>query len=115
VTQTFYNLLAIQQVIADLKDFLTGQENLLQAGQKRFAREDISILELNTLRLDRDQVRNELANKMRERISIEKDLRLLTGLQDDGSLLAVGDLLGLLAKCPLGRLFKPVSWQTVPM
>lgn len=98
VTQTFYNLLAIQQVIADLKDFLTGQENLLQAGQKRFAREDISILELNTLRLDRDQVRNELANKMRERISIEKDLRLLTGLQDDGSLLAVGDLLGLLAK-----------------
>jgi cobalt-zinc-cadmium efflux system outer membrane protein len=98
VTQTFYNLLAIQQFIAELKDVLAAQENLLQAGQKRFAREDISILELNTLRLDHDQVGNELANKIRERVSVEKHLRLLTGLEHDGSLLVTGDLLDLIAK-----------------
>lgn len=70
VTRAFYDLLALQQTIADLKEVLTAQENLLEAGQKRFAREDISILELNTLQLDRDQVRNELANKTRERLSM---------------------------------------------
>ena len=98
VVQAFYNLLANQQIIADLREVLAAQENLLQAGQKRFAREDISILELNTLRLDHDQVRNELANKRRERVSLEKQLRLLTGLQDEGSLTATGDLLDISTK-----------------
>jgi cobalt-zinc-cadmium efflux system outer membrane protein len=98
VMQTFYNLLAVQQAITDLTDVLNGQENLLEAGQKRFEREDISILELNTLRLDRDQVQNELANKLRERVSMEKQLRLLAGFQDERSLLAAGDLLDLLTK-----------------
>jgi cobalt-zinc-cadmium efflux system outer membrane protein len=98
VTRTFYNLVALQQAIADLKEVLAAQENLLAAGQKRFEREDISILELNTLRLDRDQVRNELSNKMRERVSIEKQLRLLAGLQQDGSLTVTGDLLDLWTK-----------------
>ena len=96
VTQAFYNLLAVQQAITDLKDVLAGQENLLQAGQRRFDREDISILDLNTLRLDRDQVRNELANKMRERVSMEKRLRLLLGFQQDTPLVAAGDLLQLM-------------------
>ena len=98
VVQAFYNLLANQQIIADLREVLAGQENLLQAGQKRFAREDISILELNTLRLDHDQVRNELANKRRDRVSLEKQLRLLAGLQDEGSLTATGDLLDISPK-----------------
>lgn len=98
VVRAFYNLLANQQIIADLREVLAGQENLLQAGQKRFAREDISILELNTLRLDHDQVRNELANKLRERVSLEKQLRLLAGLQDEGSLTATGDLLDISPK-----------------
>jgi len=95
VTRAFYNLLALQQVIFDLKEVLATQETLLQAGQKRFEREDISILELNTLRLDRDQVRNELANKMRERLSLDKQLRVLMGFQEETPLVAAGDLLQL--------------------
>jgi cobalt-zinc-cadmium efflux system outer membrane protein len=98
VTQAYYQLLAVQQLITGLNEVLTVQENLLDSGQKRFAREDISLLELNTLRLDRDQVRNELANKMRERVLIEKQLRQLTALQENGSLRVSGDLLDLLAK-----------------
>ena len=96
VTRVFYNLLAVQQMIFDLKEVLATQETLLQAGQKRFEREDISILELNTLRLDRDQVRNELANKTRERVSMEKQLRLLLGFQENGPLVAAGNLMDLL-------------------
>jgi cobalt-zinc-cadmium efflux system outer membrane protein len=96
VTRVFYSLLAVQQMIFDLKEVLATQETLLQAGQKRFEREDISILELNTLRLDRDQVRNELANKTRERVSMEKQLRLLLGFQENGSLVAAGNLIELL-------------------
>jgi cobalt-zinc-cadmium efflux system outer membrane protein len=96
VTRVFYNLLAVQQVIFDLKEVLGTQETLLQAGQKRFEREDISILELNTLRLDRDQVRNELANKMRERVLLDKQLRMLMGFQEDTPVMAAGDLLQLL-------------------
>jgi cobalt-zinc-cadmium efflux system outer membrane protein len=98
VMQVFYNLLATQQAITDLNEVLAGQETLLRAGQKRFEREDISILELNTLRLDRDQVRNELANKMRERVSTEKDIRLLLGFQEDRPLVAIENLFDLLDK-----------------
>ena len=96
VTRAFYNLLAVQQTIADLKEVLAAQETLMQAGQKRFEREDISILELNTLLLDRDQVRNEFANKMRERVSLEKQIRLLLGSQENGPLVAAGDLTDVL-------------------
>ncbi len=97
VTRTFYNLLATQQSIGDLKEVLATQETLLQAAEKRFAREDITILELNTLRLDRDQVRNELANKLRERVTMENELRRLVGLQEEGSLMAAGNLLEILS------------------
>jgi cobalt-zinc-cadmium efflux system outer membrane protein len=98
VTQAYYQLLAVQQLITDLKEVLTVQENLLDSGQKRFAREDISVLELNTLRLDRDNVRSELANKMHVRVLIEKQLRQLIGFQENGSLTVSGDLLDLLTK-----------------
>jgi outer membrane protein, heavy metal efflux system len=98
VTQAYYQLLAVQQLITDLKEVLTVQENLLDSGQKRFAREDISVLELNTLRLDRDHVRSELANKMHVRVLIEKQLRQLIGFQENGSLTVSGDLLDLLTK-----------------
>jgi cobalt-zinc-cadmium efflux system outer membrane protein len=97
VTRVFYELLALQQTIADLNEVLAAQENLLEAGQKRFAGEDISILELNTLQLDRDQVRNELANKTRERVSMEKQLRLLLGFQEDSPLVAAGTLTDVLS------------------
>jgi cobalt-zinc-cadmium efflux system outer membrane protein len=98
VTQAYYQLLAVQQLIRDLKEVLTVQENLLDSGQKRFAREDISVLELNTLRLDRDHVQSELANKMHVRVLIEKQLRQLIGFQENGSLTVSGDLLDLLTK-----------------
>ncbi len=97
VTRTFYHLLTLQQSVGDLKEILATQENLLQAGEKRFAREDITVLELNTLRLDRDQVRNDLANKLRERVTMENELRRLVGLQDEGSLAAAGNLLEILS------------------
>ena len=96
VTRTFYNILALQQGIADLREVLATQESLLQAGEKRFAREDITILELNTLRLDRDQVRNELANKLSERVTMENELRRLVALEEEGPLVATGSLVEIL-------------------
>lgn len=97
VTRTFYNLLAAQQSIEDLKVVLAAQDNLLQVGEKRFAREDITILELNTLRLDRDQVRNELANKLSERVTMENELRRLVALEKEGPVVAAGSLLETLS------------------
>lgn len=96
VTAAFYNLLALQQSIADLKDILAAQESLFQAAEKRFARQDITILELNTLRFDRDQVRSELANKSRERVTLEHELRRLVAAEDP--LAAAGSLLEILAR-----------------
>jgi cobalt-zinc-cadmium efflux system outer membrane protein len=98
VTRTFYNLLALQQSITDLKEVFAAQQNLLETGEKRFAREDITILELNTLRLDHDQVRNELANKLRERVAVENELRRLLGLQEGGTLIVSGNLQEISAK-----------------
>jgi cobalt-zinc-cadmium efflux system outer membrane protein len=72
---------------------LAAQETLLQTGEKRFARADITILELNTLRLDREQVRNELANRLRERATLENELRRLLALDQEGTLRAEGGLL----------------------
>lgn len=98
VTRTFYNLMALQQRIADLKEVLAAQQILLQTGEKRFAREDITILELNTLRLDQEQVRNELAGKLRERVAVENELRRLLGLQEGRTLMVSGDLHEISAK-----------------
>jgi cobalt-zinc-cadmium efflux system outer membrane protein len=98
VTRTFYNFLALQQSITDLKEVFAAQQNLLQTGEKRFAREDITILELNTLRLDQEQVRNELANKLRERVAVENELRRLLGLHEDGTLIVSGNLQEISAK-----------------
>ena len=98
VTRTFYNLMALQQSIADLKEVFAAQQNLLQIGEKRFAREDITILELNTLRLDQEQVRNELASKLRERVAVENELRRLLSLQEGGTLIVSGNLQEISAK-----------------
>jgi cobalt-zinc-cadmium efflux system outer membrane protein len=100
VTQTFYNLLALQQSIRDLKEVLATQDNLLQAGEKRFAKEDITILELNTLRLDRDQVQNELANKLSQRVTMENELRRILALDKEGPVVAAGDLLAIFNRKP---------------
>jgi outer membrane protein, heavy metal efflux system len=95
VTQAFYQLLALQQAVADFKEVLTSQDILLQTAEKRFAREDITILELNTLTLDRDQARNDLATKLRERATAENELRRLLALEHEGAVLAAGSLADL--------------------
>lgn len=93
VARAFYNLLAAQQSVADLADVMAAQESLLQTAEKRFARQDITILELNTLRLDRDQTRNELANRRRERILMESELRGLVASEEPVA--AAGNLLAI--------------------
>jgi cobalt-zinc-cadmium efflux system outer membrane protein len=96
VTTAFYHLLAVQQNIADAANLLVAQDSLLQAAEKRFARQDITILELNTLRLDRDQARSELANKSRERLALEHELRRLVA--SDKPLAPTGNLLEIVGQ-----------------
>lgn len=95
VTQVFYDLLATQEKIAVQRQLVATQEELLQAGLERFARGDISVLELDTLRLDRDRVRKDLLSRENERVLIEQRFRLLLGLGDGGSVVAAGLLLDL--------------------
>jgi len=92
VTQAFYELLALQEKIAAQKQVLATQEELLQAGLTRFERGDISVLELDTLRLDRDRAQNDLVNRENERVLAETRLHLLLGLADSALLTAVGTL-----------------------
>jgi cobalt-zinc-cadmium efflux system outer membrane protein len=93
VTQAFYNLLATQEKISAQQQVLSTQEALLQAGLGRFECGDISVLELDTLRLDRDRAQNDLVSRENERVLIEKQLRSLLGLEEEPPLVVVGDLL----------------------
>jgi cobalt-zinc-cadmium efflux system outer membrane protein len=95
VTQAFYELLAAQERVIAQRQVVTTQEALLQAGLERFARGDISTLELDTLRLDRDRAQNDLMNRESEGVLIETQLRLLLGLGGETSVVTVGNLLGL--------------------
>ena len=98
VTQAFYDLMASQEKIAAQRQLLTTQEDLLQAGLERFARGDISVLELDTLRLDRDRARKDLSNREQEWIGIEQQLRSLLGLEGENTLSAVGNLVDVVAQ-----------------
>ena len=65
---------------------------------------------MNTLRLDGDQIRKEVANNMREHVTLEERLRLLVGFQEEGSLTANGAwarLQVLRPPSPLHCLFPP--------
>ena len=97
VMRAFYELLAMQEKIRAQQDILKTREALLQAGRERFAQEDISVLELDTLQLDTDQARTRLLASEQERVVAEKELRLLLGPGIEQPLVAVGNLFGVSA------------------
>jgi cobalt-zinc-cadmium efflux system outer membrane protein len=98
VTRVFYDLFALQEQIAVRQQMLSTQEALLQAGLTRFERGDISVLEVDTLRLERDRTRSELVSSEEERVRKETQLRLLLGLGEETPLAAGGNLLTLPAE-----------------
>ena len=93
VMHVFYELMAVQERIQAHQDILETRRALLQVGRERYAREDISVLELDTLRLDTDEARTRLLASEQERVHAEKRLRLLLGLEGGKPLVAVGDLM----------------------
>ncbi len=92
VMRAFYELLAIQESLQVRRDSLETRAALLQAGRERYAQEDISVLELNALRLDTDAARARLLAGEQARARAEKQLGLLLGLGVEKPLVAVGDL-----------------------
>lgn len=92
VTQVFTALLAAQDQLAAHRQLLTTQEELLQAAQERFGREDIAVLELDTLRLDRDRTQKTLLVAEQERLLLEQRLRSLLGLDARRAVVASGRL-----------------------
>lgn len=92
VMRAFYELLAIQESIQARRDSLETRDALLQAGRERYAQEDISVLDLNALRLDTDEARARLLASQQERVGAAKQLRLLLGLGVEQPLVALGDL-----------------------
>ena len=93
VMHVFYELMAVQERIQAHQDSLETRRALFQVGRERYAQEDISVLELDTLRLDTDEARTRLLASEQERVRAEKRLRLLLGLEGEKSLVAVGDLM----------------------
>ena len=92
VTQVFTALLAAQDPLAAHRQLLTTQEELLQAGRERFGRGDIPVLELDTLRLNRDRTRKTLLTTEQEQLLLEQRLRALLGLDAERAVVASGRL-----------------------
>ena len=91
VIQIFYELLGLQEKSTVQRQLLATQEELVQAGRERFDRGDISILELNALRLDQDRTRSDLVSQEGQRISKEQHFRLLLGIEEYRSLSLIGN------------------------
>jgi len=98
VMRGFYELLAAQERIQAQQHTLQTRETILFAGRERYAGEDISVLEFDTLQLDTDQARARLLNRKQEHVLAEKHLRLLLGPGVGKPLVAVGDLFSLPAQ-----------------
>lgn len=92
VMQVFPALLATQDQLAAHRQLVTTQEELLQAGRERFRRDDIAVLELDTLRLDRDRTQKTLLMAEQERLLLEQRLRALLGLDAGRAVVASGRL-----------------------
>ena len=92
VMRAFYELLAIQESLQARRDSLETRAALFQAGRERYAQEDISVLELNALRLDTDEARARLLASQQARALAVQQLGLLLGLGVEKPLVAVGDL-----------------------
>jgi outer membrane protein, heavy metal efflux system len=95
VTKAFYDFLAAREQIAVYEQILAGQDALLQAGEERFARGDISVIERDTLRLDRDRVYTEFVRKQDKQVRQEQELRSLLGVGADVPFVAAGNLQSL--------------------
>ncbi len=98
VMRAFYELLAAQERIQAQQRILQTRETLLHAGTERYAEEDISVLEFDTLQLDTDQARTRLLSRKQEHVLAEKQLLLLLGPGVGKSLVAVGDLFSIPAQ-----------------
>ncbi|MGE0679567.1 MAG: TolC family protein [Candidatus Binatia bacterium] len=95
VTQVFYDLLGLQEKITAQRQMLATQEDLLLAGRERFDRGDISVLEVDTLRLERDRAHSELVSSEEERVSAETQLHSLLGLGKEPLLVVEGQALAI--------------------
>ncbi|MFQ5598810.1 MAG: TolC family protein [Nitrospiria bacterium] len=92
VNRLFYGLQILQEKIDIQSQRLALQKSLFTAGQKRFQQEDISVLEIDTLRFDRDQAQQDLSKLKAEKLVIEQALRSSLGLEDGQEVVAVGAL-----------------------
>lgn len=93
VSSAFNSLLAVQQKIAIQRELLSAYQTLLESGLRRFERRDISTIELDTLRLDRDRSKTDVSDTENARILSENRLRLLLGLGSTARIVALGNLL----------------------
>ena len=90
VTHLFYNLLTLQEKIKIQAERLALHEDLLSTGQRRFEQEDISVLEIDTIRFDRDQVQHDLSSLETEKLIFEKALRSSLDLHEGTEVLVTG-------------------------
>jgi cobalt-zinc-cadmium efflux system outer membrane protein len=111
VTRGFYDLLALQEKITVQREVLATQEALLQAGLTRFDRGDISVLELDTLRLDRDRTRSDLVSQEEERVRKEQQFRLALGEGEQLPLTLIGNILTMAPD--LARSASPLTRETL--
>ena len=108
VTRAFYDLLVLQEKIVIQRQVLSTQEALFQAGSTRFAREDISVLDADTLRLDRDRAQSDLLSQEEERVSKEQQVRLLLGMEEATPLAVSGEIFGLSSEAGKAEQISPL-------
>ncbi len=102
VVHLFYDLLTLQEKIKIQEKRLALHEDLFNTGQKRFQEKDISILEIDTLRFDRDQVQHDFTKLESEKLIVEKALQSFLGLNEEAAFVAVGQLSTLLSQVRKG-------------
>lgn len=93
VSGAFNSLLAAQQKIAIQRELLSAYQTLLESGLRRFERKDISTIDLDTLRLDRDRSKTDVSDTENARVLAENRLRLLLGARGTERIIALGNLL----------------------
>jgi cobalt-zinc-cadmium efflux system outer membrane protein len=109
VTRVFHDLLVLQEKIVIQRQVLSTQEALFQAGSTRFAREDISVLDADTLRLDRDRAQSDLLSQEEERMSKEQQMRLLLGMGEEAPLAVNGEIFGLSSEAGKAEQISPLA------
>jgi len=95
VKHLFYELLTLQEKMKVQEQRFLLHKDLFNVGRRRFEQEDISILEIDTLRFDRDQAHDDLKKIEEEKFEIEDEMRVLLALGKGDTLLALGELANL--------------------